>query len=135
METVKILRQPSSLVGTLGVLWKTGLFYALTLEPVNPIPAGTYIAKRCIHHPNGPHPYTVYGLQNVPGHSDIHAHIGCTIYDTEGCILLGDHIDDIQVSSHGYIRGINLSKDTFGKFMAETDGDIQIIIEDYPNVG
>lgn len=56
------------------------------------VPAGTYqgfIRKSHLHGGDGKRAYDVPELEDVPGRSHIQLHIGNTLADTEGCILLG----------------------------------------------
>lgn len=81
-----VQRRKSDGVSTLGQLWINGAPECYTLEPPNPIPAGTYdlaitfsprFARLMPH------------VENVPGHEGILIHWGNWAKDTEDCLLVG----------------------------------------------
>lgn len=93
--------------------------FGVTLEPpwrdnerdVSCIPAGTYTAVR-FPAGEGKRPYDVFKLIGVPDRDDTEIHIGNTIADTEGCVLLG--------SNYGVVNGqhgITGSQAAFRRFM------------------
>lgn len=77
---------------------------------ISRIPAGSYKALRF----NSPHiGYELFQLANVPDRVGIDIHIGNTVKDTEGCILLGNR--------RGELNGVDAvlgSHDAFAAFMA-----------------
>lgn len=82
-------RAGSGPYGTLGILWNGWWPFCLTLEPVNPIPVGTYPISVYMSPKNG---FNVYLLSDVPGYDMIEIHPGNTYADTAGCILVGNEI-------------------------------------------
>ena len=56
---------------------------------VSCIPEGSYLATRELHPKKG----IVYRLHNVEGRSGILIHVGNSLTDTEGCILIGKKSD------------------------------------------
>lgn len=84
-------REPSSRTETFGKIYDPyGNFFCDALEPSSPIAAGLYIARLRFSPSHG---YAVFGLLNVPGHSDIEIHSGNTTEDTKDCTLLGNGRD------------------------------------------
>lgn len=67
-----------------------------TLEPNEPIPAGTYDWVRRLSPKRG---IEVIELVGVPGHEAIQIHIGNTSEDTHGCILVG--LDRSEAAIYG----------------------------------
>lgn len=84
-----VRRKPSDGVATLGELFIDGVHECFTLEPPNPISAGTFDLtidwsprfQRLMPHVN-----------NVPGHEGIRIHWGNWAKDTEDCLLVGEII-------------------------------------------
>lgn len=81
---------------------------------ISRIPSGSYLALRF----NSPHiGYELFQLANVPDRVGIDMHVGNTMVDTDGCILLG--------TSQGTLNGqpaILESKPAFDAFMAVQQG-------------
>lgn len=94
MDKVELIRIESGLSGTFGVVRINGEAFCVSLElpwkdnqkNISCIPAGTYTCKRRY---SAKHKTYLYGVQNVPGRGDIEIHVGNTIADILGCILLG----------------------------------------------
>lgn len=81
---------------------------------VSCVPAGTYTAHRYASPKRG---YDVFMLSGVPNRGDIELHIGNTVADSEGCILLG--------TMYGVVNGqhgITGSGDAFRAFMRRLQG-------------
>lgn len=74
------------------------------------VPPGTYKMARRFSPKHG---MDVWGLEDVPGRSDIELHIGNFAKDTKGCILLGTGYQDFG-KADGDVMG---SKDAFTHFM------------------
>lgn len=105
---IKLQRLPSTADGTFGVILIAKEPVFVTLEPIEPvIPPGIYTCKRRW---SPKFKLNVFELQNVLGHTDIEIHIGNTINDTIGCILIGLIMD---LETHRVSR----SAIAFGKFM------------------
>jgi hypothetical protein len=115
MRTYQLDRVGSQYWGTLGILYEHMPngdldFVSVTLEPEQfDIPVGTYT---CEIYTAGAHPYHVFQVMNVPGHSYIEIHIGNWASDTKGCILLG-----LWFGFIGKNLGISGSKMAFENFM------------------
>lgn len=59
---------------------------AATLERPGVLPCGTYRWKKVISPKRG---LLIIELEGVPGHTNIQLHIGNTLDNTEGCVLVG----------------------------------------------
>ncbi len=79
------------------------------------IPAGRYPAHRYLSPKRG---YEVFMLDGVPDRSAIELHIGNTVSDTDGCILLGDSFGQID----DQLAVLN-SRDGFASFMSLLAGE------------
>lgn len=103
---------------TMGVLNYHG-FRCYTLEPpwldnkksVSCIPAGTYKARKHA----SPRFGNCIAIDNVVDRSNILIHVGNFVSQTEGCILVGDSISDINRDS---VPDVTNSKKTFNELMA-----------------
>lgn len=111
------LTDPSSSGPTLGVLLVSGTPVLATLElpfrnnapNVSCIPAGNYVAKKVENrHTYGGQRIPVTLEVIVPDRSGILFHIGNTVVDSRGCILLG-----MEFASHG----VMYSRVAMDKFM------------------
>lgn len=87
------------------------------------IPAGTYL---CTRYKSPKHGYDVWLLNGVPNRSMVEIHIGNTVHDTDGCILVG--------SAFGWVNGqhgVTGSGAAFRKLMeytrAQDTFDLQVI--------
>lgn len=86
-----------------------------TLEPVNPMPAGT---RQVVLRYSPSHGYAVPGFLNVPGHSDIEMHPGNIPPHTRDCVLPGDSRGPLtDESGTVWPHAVLNSRDTFAKFM------------------
>lgn len=94
MTRATVVRLEHNDTETLGVLLLDGQLFCYTLElpwrsnqkNISCIPTGQYRCRRYDSPQFGP----VFGVQDVPGRSDIIlGHVGNEHYDTTGCILLG----------------------------------------------
>lgn len=90
--TLTLVRRWATTVSTIGALTLDGRPCGFTLEPPlsgpppRAIPEGTYrVELRWSPHFGAFLP----GLVDVPGRSDILIHVGNSLVDTEGCILVG----------------------------------------------
>ena len=92
---LRLVREPTRLAATLGVLFVDGAFECFTLEDaerdikvagVTAIPSGRYEVK-VTYSPRFKRQLPL--LLNVPGFTGIRIHPGNTDKDTEGCILPG----------------------------------------------
>ena len=114
---------------TVGVLSIDGEVTCFTLEPPNRmnerdvscIPKGEYLcvrkdASNSLTNDTG----RAWEVLDVPGRSDILIHVGNTITDTQGCILVGESAGhDLWKSGR---RAILSSRDAFGIMMQKTEG-------------
>ena len=106
--------------GVFGVLTSEGgLKLADTLEhayneqnslPDQPkLPLGEYTCLRGMHSLHShPETFSAYEVTGVPGHTGILFHIGNYNNDSDGCILLGQYLDNTMIIH---------SKQTFDAFM------------------
>jgi hypothetical protein len=78
---------------------------------VSCIPAGEYTAERYFSPHHG---CTVFKLIDVPDRDDVELHIGNTVNDSKGCILLGLDFGTVKDQA-----GITGSKAAFLSFMAD----------------
>jgi hypothetical protein len=123
---LNIKRKPSILDVTFGQLFIDGAFECYTLEDrireVEGEPVDLWKIKGATAIPSGlyrvaviysPHfgPDTI-AILHVPGFVDIRIHSGAKAEDTEGCPLVGDAIDQINMTlsggiSHGVKKRLN----------------------------
>lgn len=98
MIKLKLVREtPLKTDCTLGVLRLNDKAICCTLEPPwldnkkgSSIPVGSYIVTRYRSPSKNPQlDYQVFLLHDVPGRDYIEIHIGNTVKDTKGCILVG----------------------------------------------
>jgi hypothetical protein len=89
-----VIRDSYTPTATLGRLLVNGVYCCFTLEPANDptlphpcIPLGNYVVtlRYSVRFQQ-----TVPYLHDVPGRSDIEIHVGNTVPDTHGCILVGE---------------------------------------------
>ncbi len=124
-------------IAALGELSIDGAFECYTLEPPvreitgepvelwkvpddTAIPCGRFrVMKRWSEH----FQRFVPGLEAVPGFTDIEMHVGNTVADTKGCILLGKHRVLDPPGTYQITRSVPAFEDFFAKFdRAVTDG-------------
>lgn len=132
MLLLELKRLSFTKIGTFGVLSKVtgdGSYpWMVTLEdPWNNnepfkscIPAGVYTCKRAYYNAGK---YWTFEVTGVDGRTHILFHIGNTILNTEGCILLGDSFNS---------SGISLSQMAHEDFMKrlENFSEFQLVIKD-----
>jgi len=135
MKEVKLERQSYTPVGTFGVLWLGQQFWWTMEEPwrgnevgKSCIPTGTYDLLPCIHNistPGTKDDYPAYEVSGVPGRNGIHIHIGNTIDDVSGCVVIGTNFGIIpgRVSKRR-LPAVLFSGGAFGQFMAAMGGDL-----------
>ena len=119
MRIIEITRLEEGEEGTFGVLRLDKQIFCMTLEPrdvenkpnESSIPAQQYTCQPW----NSPRHGRTWMVQDVPGRFGILFHAGNVAEDTEGCILLGQHIDKLRGT-----RAVKNSGDTFRRFMSET---------------
>ena len=127
MRTYRLTRIGSKKFGTLGILrliTSDGYkFVCLTLEPeMFAIPEGEYV---CRIYKEGGHPFPVFRVLAVPGHTYIEIHPGNWAKDTGGCILLGEWFGVIEG-----VFGMSESKTAFKAFMdgqGEEDFQLRVV--------
>ena len=111
----KIVRVESSKDGTFGALLISGYALCVTLEPTwkdnkvydSCIPAGKYVCKRRYSERFG----DTFEVAGISGRTDVMFHIGNTVEDTTGCVLLGSCFGKV-----GRTRGILMSAEAIRKF-------------------
>lgn len=84
--TFEVRREKPDGIATLGKLYIDGVFECFTLEPPDPIPAGTYPLTINWSIRFG---RTMPQVCSVPGHTGIRIHWGNWRKDTEDCTLVG----------------------------------------------
>ena len=98
---MKLIRDPSTPQGTTGSLYSDdGTLLCYTMErpwldnapDVSCIPTGTYPV---IRHNSPSHPQT-WEITNVPNRAGILIHNGNVDFQSEGCILVGDSIGELN---------------------------------------
>ena len=128
MKTLRLTRiAANSKHGTFGVLTIDGSPLCVTLEPywrsnkrdISCIPTGSY---DCEHFSSSKHPNT-YIVKNVEGRSNILFHVGNTINDTSGCLLLG------SVFSSNSIKSSRVAFNRFITMVGDVKGFKLIITE------
>ena len=119
--------------GTFGVLKINKELFCFTLEPrdeenasrISSIPAQQY---ECRRYSSRKFPDT-WQIMNVPGRDNVLFHSGNVASQTQGCILLAQHIGKLQDN-----RAVLNSGATFQSFMNTTAGLVQLhltITENY----
>jgi hypothetical protein len=95
---IRVVRLTQDDIATMGYLLNAeNVRLGVTLElpwkdnqhGVSCIPAGSYECHRAVHHPDSPKHYGVWRLQNVPNRDAVDIHVGNSVADTQGCILVG----------------------------------------------
>jgi hypothetical protein len=122
----KLKRVCSNINGTFGALVKDGELFCMTLEPQIPkLPVGLYKCELFYSHKRG---YDVYKII-FPQADDIplELHIGNTIKDTEGCILIGSFDPTFR---HDDLPGICNSKISFDLLMSTKLPDFLLQVVD-----
>jgi hypothetical protein len=94
---IRVIRQPSGVDTTFGVMFIDGYFQCFTLENSHKIiPAGSYPISLY----DSPHNRRVVPLlHNVPNRSEIEIHVANYYHDLEGCIGVGADMNDTQLVS------------------------------------
>ena len=115
---LRLVRENSADEATLGNLYMDGIWFARTLEDQDrrlesggekvpgktAIPLGRYAVT--IDHSTRFQKLMLHVL-DVPQFAGIRIHAGNTIFDTEGCILVGEDVDgDVLVRSRVAVNGL-----------------------------
>ena len=134
MNLIEIFRlEENSKYGTLGVVRLDKRLLGATLEPpdklnirnLSNIPAKLY---RCTKYMSVKFGYPCITVMDVPGRTAISVHPGNTLYNTEGCILVGQFPEKLK----GEDRSLKNSGDTFKKLMENiTSSTIYLSIEEH----
>ena len=96
--------------GSTVVPWTLELPWRENQHSISRIPAGVYPAFRF----KSPHiGYELFQLANVPDRVGVDIHVGNTMKDTEGCVLVGEEQDG---------EAITESRKAFGLFMGMLTG-------------
>lgn len=90
---------------------------------VSSIPPGEYLCNQILSPKRG---CQVFELQNVPNRSSVEVHWGNSIYDIEGCILVGRAFGIVETKDNGEVLGVQESKIIFNILMAKLKNDPQI---------
>lgn len=128
MNNITITRTHDTPSGTFGVLALNGIPLAITLEQpwrnnaqrTSCIPPGTYHANITTSPRHG----KCISIANVPNRTHILIHIGNTIKNTNGCILIGRAFHRFPIWGHG----ITSSRDALDLLFASIKGTEQITI-------
>lgn len=124
MKTVTLKRLPQPESHTFGVIYILGYPRFVTLElpwndnrtDISCIPPGEY---ECFIE-QSPKNGRVYELKDVTNRTDIQIHIGNTLHDTEGCILIGTGFGKLyNDEDYDLHHGISNSTKAFWSFMTE----------------
>lgn len=115
--------------GTFGVLLHNGIPFAVTAEEIwrqnktyeSCIPTGRYLCKR-YHYKDGD--YETFKVLDVPNRSGILFHVGNSIVDTEGCILVGERYEHLNSRV-----AIWKSQEGFNEFMGRLSGETEFMLE------
>jgi hypothetical protein len=97
---IRVIRDTKTANSVTSVIKLNGVSYFFGLEPANPITAGEYEVWLRWSAKND---RWVLAIMNVPGHTDVEAHIGNWPRDTKDCLLVGmardvDVIHDSRVA-------------------------------------
>jgi hypothetical protein len=108
LKAILIRQKPDTkqVLGTMIAIADT-VFICKTLEPANGIPAGTY---ECIYTFSPRFQKYTYELKQMPTYR---IHSGNTYLDTEGCILLGDSLTDINKDGEQDVINSRISIEKF----------------------
>jgi hypothetical protein len=127
----EIIRLEETAQGSLGILRINKTVQCFTLERSylfnrpneSAIPTGSYLCKLINSSKFG----VTYEVTDVPGRSHILFHVGNTIKDSTGCILLGSTCGDIDGQ-----RAVLCSRAAFNGFMGVADGvpEFRLVIND-----
>ena len=135
MKEVKLERQSYTPISTFGVLWVAQQFW-WAIEPpwrgneddLSCIPTGVYDLLPCMHNistPSRKDDYPAYEIAGVPGRNGIHIHIGNTVDDTTGCVLIGNGFGILSGRvSKRQLPAVLSSRIAFEQFMAVMGGDV-----------
>ena len=121
----RISSSPNS--GTFGVMTINGLPFCVTLERYkygneqnkSCIPTGQYTCKRVESHNFG----NSFEVSNVANRTNILIHVGNTVDDSSGCILLGSSFGKLK-DKHAILK----SRDTINEFMYLLENETMFIL-------
>ena len=127
MKHVRIVRVERSEDGLIGVLTIDGRADCWTLQPDErdqhfSIPVGSYLCKR-FHGKRWQDTFEII----VPGHTALLFHSGNRESDTEGCILLGEEVGELNGK-----RAVLASGKAYVEFMKKmgNDQEFNLVIQD-----
>jgi len=126
MITLNVTRVLRNAYGTFSVLGIGETPIGNVLEPVKPIPMGSYIAIYGYH----PLHKMAYELQLVPGYTGILIHKGNWVEDTKGCLLPGLFMGQIWKGPKSPLTwqwGVGSSGATIKKIMDITKGEVMTV--------
>lgn len=88
------------------------------------LPYGEFKCVRGTHKLHDMVPFWTFEVTGVPGHTGILFHIGNYNADSDGCILLGNHVIATEgpEADSKIVKMITESKKAFAKFMALQEG-------------
>lgn len=145
---LKLYRFSTSDESTLGLLFVNDVFYCYTLEDTHNdikikgetrIPKGTYEIKyrtvggfhgRYLKRFSGIHK-GMLELQNVPNFKYILIHCGNTIKDTDGCILVGDVLNNNTINNGFLGNSANAYKRLYKVVSRALDKGEEVLIHIY----
>lgn len=111
MKNIILRRTFKSEKGTLGIFIINDVPLFLSLEPAACIDSGSYQCELY----NSPARGVAYLLKNVPNKTYIEIHVGNSVEDTSGCILIGRGLSMVAENN----LYISESKISFDRFMAK----------------
>jgi hypothetical protein len=127
MKRLRITRVERSEDGIIGVLTIDGKADCFTLQPDErdqhfSIPVGNYLCKR-FHGTKYPDTFEIC----IPGHTALLFHAGNREEDTDGCILLGEEVGELNGK-----RAVLASGKAFCEFMKKMgdDQEFNLVIQD-----
>ncbi|MBK8270523.1 MAG: hypothetical protein IPK83_20385 [Planctomycetes bacterium] len=130
-----LLRVGQSKRGTFGVIRHDQVPFVLTLErpwednetDISCIPAGRYTCRRVRSMRFG----NTYEVCDVPGRTNVLFHKGNFIYDTKGCILIGEEFSGTW--DHPFIASSERGFLEFTKLLADIS-EFDLVIHDPPDI-
>ena len=123
MKQLEIIRLEKTEEGVLGVLLIEGIIFCHTLEhPTLLISTGTYPA---VFEYSNKFKRKLYELLCTKDRTEIKIHVGNTVNDTEGCILLGKYTGQLNGERAVYASGDTI--DLFHEALGGAEVNISVL--------